>query len=134
MFAVPLVLRHDLATFKIETEADLLQPLLPHRVPELCLIGRIEHQKTSPTSADQFPSERAPRHGEIIPLVDLLVAHAGGADLLVQPVHVHQPGKFTEIASFQCHERLATEVLREMEIVEHGLVVLLRPVILILED
>ena len=54
------------------------------------MILGVEHQEAAAAGADQLAADRAVLPPELVPLVDLRVAHAAGAPLLVLPVLVHQ--------------------------------------------
>ena len=83
---------------------------------------------------DELAAKRAVRHGEVVPVVDLGIAHAARAFLLALPVHVHEPGELVQVAAFECPLALEAEVLDEMEVLYHALVGGLALVVLFLED
>ncbi len=129
-----LVLRDDLGAFEVEAEADLLEAFFAHRVAEPGDVFGVEHEEAAAACADEFAAERAVLHGVVVPVVDVGVAHAGAAGFFALPMHVHEAGKFVEVAAFEAIEGFVAELFGEVQIVEHGLVVLLRFVVLILED
>src|SRR5208282_5008069 len=92
---------HQLRSFKIEPEPDFLEPGLPHGVAESGLVFGVKHEKTAAARADELAAERAVGHREVIPLVDLRVAHAAAALFFALPVHVHEPREFLEFSVFE---------------------------------
>src|ERR1700690_1059111 len=106
-----LILGHHLGPLEIEPEADLLEALLPHGVAQLLLVAGVEHEEAAAARADELPAERAIGHGEVVPLVDLGVAHPGAARLLALPVDVHQHRELLEVALLEAIQGLEAEVL-----------------------
>ena len=129
-----LVLRDDFGAFEVEAESDFLQALFAHGVAELFLVASVEHQEATAAGANEFAAEGAVGHGVIIPIVDDGVAHAGAADFFALPMHVHEAGKFVEVAGFEAFEGFVAELFGEMHVVEHRLVVALGLLVLIFED
>ena len=66
------------------------RPADRHGGTEAPMILGVEHQKAAAARADEFAAERAVAPPELVPLVDLRVAHPFRAALLVLPVLVHQ--------------------------------------------
>src|ERR1039457_998620 len=98
-----LVLGHDLGALEIKPEADLLEALLPHRVAQLPLVARVEHQEAPAAGADQLAAQGPVRHRVVVPLVDLRVAYPGAPRLLALPVHVHQHRELLEVSRSEEH-------------------------------
>jgi len=111
-----------------------LQPLFAHGVAEFFLVAGVEHQEATATGADKFAAEGPVGHGVIIPVVDHGIAHAGAADFFTLPMHIHEAGKFVEVARFEALEGFVAELLGEMHVIEHRLVVALGFLVLIFED
>ena len=128
------ILDDHFRTFELEAEADFLQAFFTHRVAEAFLVAGVEHQEAATAGADEFAAQRAVGHGVVIPVIDLLVAHAFGAGLFTLPVGIHQPCKFLEVAGLERGEALVAELLGEMKILQHLGVVFLTAVMLVLEN
>src|SRR6185436_8519885 len=77
---------HLLGALEVEAEAHLGEARMTHRMAEAFLLVGVEHEKAAATRADELSPERAIRHREIIPLVDLRIAHPARALLFVLPV------------------------------------------------
>ena len=124
----------DLGAFEVEAEADFLEAFFAHGVTELFLVARVEHEEAAAAGADQLTAERALAHRVVIPVVDDGVAHAGATDFFALPVHVHQAGEFVEVTGFEALEGLVAKLLGEVQVVQHGLIVGLGLIVLVLEN
>ena len=111
-----------------------MQAFFAHGAPEHFFVGRIKHQEAAAACPNQFTAEGAMGHGVIIPVIDVLIAHAGAADFFSLPMYVHQAGKFFQIVGFECTQRLVAEILGEVQIIEHCLIIGFGLVILILQN
>src|SRR6266446_3067849 len=80
----------NLRSFEVEPEADFFEPGLRHGVTQLVAIGCIEHQEPSASRAHEFAANGAALPAELVPIINLGVAHAARAAFLVLPVLVHQ--------------------------------------------
>ena len=76
----------------------------------------VEHQEAAAAGADQLAADRAVLHAQLVPFVDLGVAHAARAALLVLPVLVHQLAELGEIAGFQRRLAAQSELLHVVEV------------------
>jgi hypothetical protein len=70
----------------------------------------------------------------LVPAVDVGVAHAAGALLLVLPVDVHQLAELVQVADLQRLLALVAQLLHEVEVVGHLLVARAALGVLLLED
>src|SRR3954454_11724343 len=93
---------HQLRSLEIKTETHFLQSRLPHGMPQLRLVFLgVEHQEAAAAGADQLAAERAVGAREIVPFVDLRIAHAATARLLALPMLVHQPRELSQVTALQ---------------------------------
>src|SRR5262245_12306895 len=95
---------------------------------------RAEHQKAAAPGAHELAADAPVRPGELVPLVDLGVAHLRRSLLLVLPVLVHEA---PEIANRPALERTKTadsKLLHVVQVLEHFLVVVCGALPLGLED
>ena len=90
---------------------------------QLGLVLGVKHQEAAAARTDEFAAKRAAGQREVIPFVDLGIAHAAAALLFALPVDIHQPRKFIQIARFQGGFALQAEIFDEVQILDHGLVV-----------
>src|SRR5882672_4470972 len=91
---VPAVSRQDdFCSFEIELEADFLEAGPHHRTAQPVAVVRIKHQESAAARSDELAADGTILHSEFIPFVDLGIAHATGATLLVFPVLAHQFAK-----------------------------------------
>src|SRR5690349_13593273 len=74
--------QHHFGALEIEPETDLLEAGLRHRGAQPVAVSRIEHQESATTGAHELPADRAMAAGQLVPGIDLLVAHPIGAPLL----------------------------------------------------
>src|SRR4051812_31686258 len=98
------------------------------------VIACIEHQKPSTARAHKLAADRAVRSAELVPVVDLRVAHSSGAALFVLPMLVHQLSEQPWGAIFERLLALQAEFLHVVKIPQHLAVALLRARVLILQD
>ncbi len=82
------------------------RPAAGHRRPQAPMVLGVEHQEAAAAGADQLAAERAVLPAELVPLVDLRVAHAHRAPLLVLPVLVHQLAEAPPCRPFSSAARL----------------------------
>ena len=84
-------------------------------------------RKSAATGADQAccRTRAILLHAKVIPLVDLGVAHAAGPALLVLPMLMHQGAKLHGLAGLEQRLAFQSELLDEMQVVDHVLVVCL---------
>src|SRR5262245_37005716 len=94
-------LGHDRRAREVEAEAHLAERHRGHRVAESWLVLGVEEQEAATARADQLAAERAAGHREIVPAVDLAIAHGAAPLLLVLPVDVHQLGKLPEVPALE---------------------------------
>ena len=62
--------------FKVELEPYFFHAVFAQHMSQLGLLFRIEHQKTAPARTDQFPTQCAVGHGQVIQVIDVRVRHA----------------------------------------------------------
>ena len=70
------IVRDDMRAFKIKSKPHLFSPLLPHRIPQLRLIRRVEHRRSAFPAPMSF-QPTAPFARVVKPLVDPPVAYFG---------------------------------------------------------
>ena len=124
----------EFRSLEIKTEAHFLQARRAHRVAQPGLVLRVLQPEAAAARADELAAERAAGQREVIPLVDLGIAHAAAALLLALPVNVHQPRELGEVAAFERGLALQAEVFDEVQILDHGLVVRFRFHVLLLQN
>src|SRR5947199_5906680 len=90
-----------LRPFKIEPEPHFLQPRIRHRPPQRFSVFGVEQQEPAAARADELAADCAVAPSELVPLVDLRIAHAARAPLLVLPMFVHQLAEFAAPSRFQ---------------------------------
>src|SRR5262245_16053994 len=98
------------------------------------MILGVEHQEPATTSAYQFAPDCPVPAPELVPFVDLRVAHTRRAAALVPPVLVHQLAEEGRVALLQRLPAAPRQLLDEVQILEHVGVVLLGSLLLIGED
>src|SRR5438874_2468607 len=103
---------------------------MPQRFPIL----RIEQQESAAARADQLSTDRAIAPPELVPLVDLRIAHAARAPLFVLPMLVHQLTEFVAPSRFERGLTSESEVLDVMQVVDHLRIVGLGTRLLILQQ
>src|SRR5258705_3386672 len=97
-------------------------------------VVRIEQQKTAATGADELAANGAILHAEVIPLIDMGIAHATGPALLVLPMFMHQRAKLRRLTGFKKRFAFQSKLLDEMQVGDHVLVAALGLGVLILQD
>src|SRR5258707_14812384 len=78
-----------LRSLKVKSETPLLEPRGCHGMAQLVAVVGIEQQKTAAAGADEFAANGAVLHAEVVPLIDMGIAHAAGSALLVFPMLMH---------------------------------------------
>src|ERR1700737_1553807 len=84
-----------------QNKTPFLPPRFRHPFAQPVSVRGIEHQEATAPCADQFAANCTIPHAQRVPLIDLRVADAVGAALLVLPVLMHQLAELLEIAGFQ---------------------------------
>src|SRR5262249_3822293 len=127
-------LEHHLRPFVVETEADLAQTGPRQRPPQPGLVLGVEHEKAATAGPDQLAAQGPVLARQIVPAVDVAVAHPATALFLVLPVDVHQLPEGVQIPLLECFFAPKAQILDEMKIVDHGPVGRFALVVLFLED
>src|SRR5439155_10482580 len=118
---------------EVEGETNLLKPGGSHGVAQLVTVAGVEQQKSAAPRTDKLAADGAVLHAKIIPLVDLGIAHSAGPALLVLPMLMHQRAKLRRLAGLEKRFTFQSEFLDEMQVVDHLLVAVFGPGVLILE-
>ena len=110
-----------------------MRPAFLRAAPELGLLFGVEEQEPAAARANQLAPDGAVRESEIVPAVDIRVAHRARALLLVQPVLVHDLAVCGQVSGLDRLAGAVAQLAHAVEIVDHLLVVALAPIILLLE-
>src|SRR5271163_2223626 len=92
---------HHRGSSKVELHADFAESGASHDCSESSLLFGVEHEKTTPSCADEFAAERAVGDRELIQPIDLAAAHTGRPFLLVLPVNIHHLRKLSQVTGQQ---------------------------------
>src|SRR5258705_10696620 len=101
---------------------------------QLVSVASVEQQKAAAARTDKFAANGSILHAEVIPLIDMGIAHATGPALLVLPMLMHQRAKLRRLTRFKKRFALQPELLDEMQVGDHVLVAALGLGVLILQD
>src|ERR1700738_4911437 len=101
---------------------------------QLVAVVGIEQQKTAAAGADEFAANGAVLHAEVIPLIDMGIAHAAGPALLVLPMLMHQRPKLHRLTGFKKPFAFQSKLLDEMQVGGHVLVAALGFGVLVLQN
>src|SRR5262249_12779640 len=123
-----------LRPLKIKPEPHFLQPRLGHGLAQSLAVLGVEEQESATARPYQFSADGAAAASELVPLVDLRIAHLLGAVLLVLPILVQQLAEQRAVAGFQRALAANAEVFDIVQVRQHLLVELLRAILLLLED
>ena len=113
-------LDQDLGAFKIESEADLFKPGGGHGLAEPGTLFAIEHEEAASAGADELAADCTILHGQVVPMVDTLIAHLWRPLFFVFPVQVHQLAESASVAIFKGLLRFTANLLDEVEVGDHG--------------
>ena len=103
-------------------------------MPQPGLIGSIEHKESAAPSSDELAADRAAGSREFVPFVNFRIADSRRAPSLLFPVFIHQLGDFSPLPPLKGALRAQTQLLDLMHTGQHGSIVLLAFLILVLED
>src|SRR5438067_8199941 len=85
----------------VEGEANLVQPLLGHRLAQRGLVLGVEEQEAPSARSDQLSSDCAGFAADFVPAIDVVARHPLASLALVLPVLVHQLAETPGVAGLQ---------------------------------
>src|SRR5258707_3936522 len=101
---------------------------------QLVSVASVEQQKAAAARTDEFAANGSILHAEVIPLIDMGIAHATRPALLVLPMIMHQRPKLRRLTRFKKRFTFQSKLLDEMQVGDHVLVAALGLGVLILQD
>lgn len=125
---------NNAGTFTIEFPANLRQTLALHRSPQAVLVFGVEQQKTAAAGPDELATESSVPACEFVTLIDGGIGNSSGAGSFPLPVDMQKFGEPVEIAGFKSILALISDLLCEMQVVDHHLIPSAGPGILILQN
>ena len=114
-------------------EADLFKAGACHRFPQPAVLLAVEEQKASTPGAHQLASDGSIPQSELVPFVDLRIAHRTGSALLVFPVLVHQLAEHVGVAFLEGFAASKSELLHVVQVSQHLRIGLFRSHLLFLQ-
>src|ERR1051326_5407979 len=88
-------------------------------MPQRRLILGIKHQTPAAARSDELAAERAVAQPELVPLVDVRVAHPLRAPLLVLPMLVHERAERAAVAFLERAPTALAELLDVVQFIDH---------------